>query len=120
MILSLSGESGASGRTEGLILALLGPVSDDTLFLINYFLRKGAHVVGYAILGALNLRAIRGRRPGWRTLWGVAAVALALLVAVIDESRQATSSLRTAALADIGFDFCGAALGVLAYRAASE
>ncbi|HUP46390.1 MAG TPA: VanZ family protein [Thermoanaerobaculia bacterium] len=109
LILFLSGERGASGSTEGWIVWLFGDLSPETLFYLHYTLRKGAHVIGYAILGALNLRGFHGRRP-------LAALVLAALVAVLDESHQATSPLRTAALADIGFDLCGAGLGVMAWR----
>ncbi|HEU4520609.1 MAG TPA: VanZ family protein [Thermoanaerobaculia bacterium] len=117
LILWLSGDGGSTGNTERWIDRVLD-VNSTALFYINYSLRKGAHVVGYGILGALNLRAIRGGRP-WRPAWAVAAVALAAVVAVIDETHQSTVAGRTAALADIGFDLCGAALAVMAPRASS-
>lgn len=106
MILSLSGEGGSSARTERWIVQLLNP-GPEALFYINYSVRKGAHVVAYAILAILNLRAIHTAPR---------AVALALLVAIADESHQAGFATRTAALADIGFDFCGASLGAMLFR----
>jgi VanZ family protein len=106
VILALSGEGGSSRNTEGLIFRLFPDLGPDALFYINYSLRKGAHVAGYAILGLLNFRALGWRLPGW-------AIGLAGVVALIDEAHQATSALRTAALADIGFDLCGAALAVM-------
>jgi VanZ family protein len=109
LILYLSGESGSSGVTERWILWFGGELTADTLFYINYSLRKAGHVFGYAILGTLNHRALEGRRE-------LLAVALAGVVAIIDEGHQSTSPLRTAALADIGFDVCGAALGVILSR----
>ena len=111
VILALSGEGGSSRNTEGLVLRLFPDLGPDAVFYINYSLRKGAHVVGYAILGLLNFRAL-----GWRLAGR--AIGLAGLVAIIDEAHQAMSTLRTAALADIGFDLCGAALAVVIARGA--
>jgi len=106
LILTLSGEGGSSGNTQSWIERLFPALGPDAVFYINYSIRKGAHVVGYGVLGFLNFRALRWRRAGW-------AVALAGLVALIDESHQATTAVRTPALADIGFDLCGAALAVV-------
>ena len=109
VILALSGEGGSSRNTEGWILRVFPDLGPDAVFYINYSLRKGAHVAGYAIVGLLNFRALGWRQAGW-------AIGLAGVVAVIDEAHQATSPLRTAALADIGFDLCGAALAVILTR----
>lgn len=109
VILLLSGEGGSSRNTEGVLVRLFSHLGPDALFYINYSLRKGAHVGGYAILGLLNFRAL-----GW-CLAG-RAVGLAAVVAIVDEGHQATSPLRTAAFADIGFDLCGAALAVTIAR----
>jgi len=106
LILALSGEGGSSGNTQSWIERLFPALGPDDLFYINYCLRKGAHVGGYGVLGFLNFRALRWRRAGW-------AVGLAGLVALIDEGHQATTAVRTAAFADIGFDLCGAALAVV-------
>jgi len=106
LILAFSGEGGSSGNTQTWIERLFPALGPDTVFYINYCLRKGAHVGGYGVLGFLNFRALWWKRPGW-------AVVLAGLVALIDEGHQATTSVRTAALTDIGFDLCGAALAVV-------
>ena len=119
-ILSLSGEAGSSGTTERLITPVFGDVSPDRAFYINYSVRKAAHVVGYGILGGLNYRAIRAGREGWSLGWSIVAVVLAIFVAAIDELHQSTSSTRTGALADIGFDGCGAALAQVVMRRASR
>jgi hypothetical protein len=109
IILALSGEGGSSGNTQKWIERLFPALGPDALFYINYCIRKGAHVAGYGVLGFLNFRALRWTLPGW-------AVVLAGLVALIDEGHQATTSVRTPAIADIGFDLCGAALAVLITR----
>lgn len=111
VILALSGEGGSSRNTEGLVHRLFPGLGPDAVFYINYSLRKGSHVVGYAILGLLNFRAL-----GWRLAGR--AIGLAAVVAIIDEAHQATSALRTPALADIGFDLCGAALAIMIARGA--
>jgi VanZ family protein len=109
LILYLSGQGGSSQNTGSWLAWLLGDVELETLFYINYSLRKLAHVIGYGILGFLNFRALQWRLPGW-------AIALAGVVAVADELHQATNPLRTASAADIGFDLCGAALAVMVAR----
>ena len=109
LILALSGESGSAENTQKWIERLFPALSPDALFYINYCLRKGAHVGAYGVLGFLNFRALRWRHAGW-------ALALAVVVALIDEGHQATTAVRTAALADIGFDLCGAGLTVVFSR----
>ena len=109
LILAFSGEGGSSGNTQNWIERLFPGLGPEALFYINYCLRKGAHVGAYGVLGFLNFRAFRWRRAGW-------AVALAGLVALIDEGHQATTAVRTAAFADIGFDLCGAVLAVVITR----
>ena len=106
LILAFSGEGGSSGNTQTWIERLFPSLGPDALFYINYCLRKGAHVVGYAVQGFLNFRALQWRRAGW-------AVALAGVLALVDEGHQATTAVRTPALADIGFDLSGAALAVV-------
>ena len=111
MILSLSGDGGSSSTTESLIRAVLGDLDPEIFDSINYSLRKGGHVVGYGILGFLNFRALGYRRA-------LVAVLLILPVAMTDELRQSLNPLRTGSVADIGFDLCGAALFVVARKAA--
>ena len=73
-------------------------------------LKKGGHLLGYALLGAAYLRGLaRGRRPSARDLG--AAVLLAALYAVSDELHQGQTPGRTPAVADVGIDVVGSALG---------
>jgi VanZ family protein len=83
-------------------------------------LRKPAHVVQYAVLGALTLRALTA--SGRRRLPAVTLVTLlfALAVATADELHQRTVEARTGSAADVAFDTAGAAFGLmfmLAWRA---
>jgi len=73
------------------------------------------HGVGYALLGALALRAFAGGRLAGVTVRTVAAAALvAVLYAVTDELHQTMVPGRTADLRDIAADAVGAGLGVAA------
>ena len=72
--------------------------------VLNFVVRKLAHVVEYGILGALTWRADRR-----------AAVVLlvAAAVAVTDETMQSFSASRTGSVWDILFDLGGATLALL-------
>jgi VanZ family protein len=64
------------------------------------------------VLGALTLRALRvgSTRPWLQS--AALALAFAAAVAAADEARQATSAVRSGALADIALDTSGAALAL--------
>ena len=70
-------------------------------------LRKIAHVVEFAILGALLLRALAKPWP---------AFALGVAYAISDEAHQHFVAGRQAAPRDVLIDSVGVALGVLAWR----
>jgi len=75
---------------------------------------KVAHALGYAVLGALLLRALSGGFPVAPTLamagW---SVALAVAYGITDELHQVFVPGRTADVADLFADGLGAAGGVL-------
>jgi len=73
---------------------------------------KVAHAAGYAVLGALLVRAFRGSRPetGWRMLWLLGAVA-AGLYGLTDELHQSFVPTRSADPADFVADIVGGAAG---------
>ena len=72
----------------------------------DLLLRKAAHLVEYAILGALLARATRSP---------LLAVALAGLYAASDELHQTFVDGRVGAPLDVAIDSLGAAVGVLAW-----
>ena len=75
---------------------------------VHLAIRKTAHFVEYAILVLLVLRAFRmnfDRRLAWLA---AASLVLTLVVAVVDESRQAAAANRTGALSDVALDMGGA------------
>jgi VanZ family protein len=92
---------------EPLLRWLLRGADAAWLAAAHFTIRKAAHVAEYAILSLLGLRALRMSfaRP---TAWLAAStLALVLVVAAVDESRQAHSAERTGAVADVAIDFAG-------------
>jgi VanZ family protein len=81
---------------------------------------KSGHSIGYALLGALLLRALAGGRLRGVT-WGraLAAVVLATLYGVSDEFHQTFVPGRSADRFDVLADGIGATVAVLAAGAAA-
>jgi len=107
-----SGSFSASetSRFIGPLLRWLFPDADaESVSAAHFTIRKLGHLIEYAILALLALRAFRStfdRPPAWLA---AASLVLALAVAIIDEGRQATSASRTGALSDVALDIGGAA-----------
>jgi VanZ family protein len=83
------------------------PALGTGLGLWDTFLRKGAHMTEYAILGALLLRAL-GRAP--------VALTIGIAYAATDELHQHFVRGRHASPLDVLIDAVGVAIGVLLYR----
>lgn len=121
LIALFSGEGFSADATlqtlSSLLRWLFGERAPEFAYAVGFTLRKGAHVVEYAVLALLAHRALRltfDTAPG-RTLAG--ALLLALVVAVADESRQAQSTLRTGSVGDVGIDLAAAATALVAVTA---
>lgn len=71
---------------------------------------------GYAVLGYLNFRAMRGPRDGFRRSWSAVAVALAIVVALIDEWNQSRLEFRSGSPFDVMLDLAGALLAQVIAR----
>ncbi|MBB6638167.1 VanZ family protein [Cohnella thailandensis] len=85
---------------------------------IEFFVRKGAHLFEYGVLGVLCfLLLFPIPKTGWRFL---GALALTAAAALTDEWYQSRVSNRTSTLLDVGVDLTGAILAIclflLAYR----
>lgn len=97
----------------GLIFVLSGIPDLRSGFqpLWDLVLRKFAHAAEYVVLAVLIRRAVRlhGLGAGWA---GVAALALTIVYALTDELHQRFVPGRHGALADVGVDALGAALGL--------
>lgn len=109
IILLMSGESASAGHSGMWLREFFSALADDQFFILHFAIRKLAHVVAYGVLGLLYFSAIRGSRVGWRRHWSLIAVAVAILVALIDEGRQAFTLSRTGAISDVLLDSVSAA-----------
>jgi len=104
VILSASNDSFSSGESARILAELLG---DPVPYALNVAIRKLGHVVAYGILGALAWRADRRVKV---------AFAIGLLIAALDEGKQAMTLRRTGTLWDVLLDLFGAWLGVIAAK----
>jgi hypothetical protein len=113
-----------------LVRSLGLPMSDAHLQLLNFFLRKGGHTVGYGLLCLSWLLLLRGNcwlrhdykralRDGvqvwtmwWRSEWAALAALLTFAVAAADELHQMSIPSRTGSWWDVTLDTC-AGLGML-------
>jgi VanZ family protein len=99
-----------TSRFIGPLLRWLFPDADaESVAAAHFAIRKASHLVEYALLALLALRAFQ-LSLDWPLAWlAAASLALALAVAVVDESRQAAAASRTGALSDVALDMTGAA-----------
>lgn len=75
----------------------------------HFYIRKGGHVVGYAILSTLLFRAWRATLPAvdhslWTLRWSAIAVLGTALVASLDEWHQSFIPSRTGRWQDVVLD----------------
>lgn len=120
-ILFLSGPAFSAEHTGGWLRSILGvlvpSLEPACLEIIDWILRKFAHLVEYAVLGALNARALsRGRTRRESGATALAAIGLAVLWAIVDETRQSFVGSRTGSAWDVLLDAAGAAAGAFLHR----
>jgi len=77
----------------------------------HFYIRKGGHVVGYAILSILAFRAWRETfpargNPRWTIRWASIAVLMTVFVASLDEWHQSFIPSRTGRWQDVVLDTC--------------
>jgi VanZ family protein len=76
----------------------------------DFVLRKGAHMLGYGLLGASFMHGLTKPASSVRRLM-LLAIILAGLYAMSDEFHQSFTRDRTSSWMDVGIDTAGAALG---------
>jgi VanZ family protein len=87
----------------------------------HFYIRKGGHVVGYAILSVLLFRAWRATLPAmndtnWTLRWATVALLGTAFVASLDEWHQSFIPSRTGRWEDVVLDTCaGLAAQVLIF-----
>jgi VanZ family protein len=86
---------------------LLPHASQATLFRLHHIIRKCAHFTEYFILSLLILRGIRAGRRDARVGWALAAIAIVVGYAALDEFHQSFVPGRTAAVTDVLIDTTG-------------
>jgi VanZ family protein len=77
----------------------------------HFYIRKGGHVVGYAILSVLLFRAWRATLPAmndtnWTLRWATLALLGTAFVASLDEWHQSFIPSRTGRWEDVALDTC--------------
>jgi VanZ family protein len=76
----------------------------------DVFVKKGGHIIGYALLAASYLRGLSSGKSANRRML-VLAIVLSGLYAASDEFHQSFTPGRTPSAVDVGIDTIGAALG---------
>lgn len=77
----------------------------------DVIVKKGGHMIGYALLTLAYLRAFDNDINKWKLIW-----LLAILYASSDELHQSFVPGRSASVIDVGIDSIGAGLGLLWVR----
>ena len=110
--------AGNTSRIIGpLILWLFPNTTPETLLAIHIITRKAAHFTEYAILAFLAARAFRtSPRPALANRWFIAALALVVAYALLDEYHQTFVPSRTGSVYDSLIDIAGGLTALLVIR----
>jgi VanZ family protein len=99
-----------------LLLWLFPNISEESIRLAHFLVRKAAHITEYAILGWLAARAFTGSsREFLRQRWWIAGLLLIALQALLDEYHQSFVPSRTGSLCDSGIDIAGGVIGLIGF-----
>jgi VanZ family protein len=119
IIFAASGDSMSSERTSRFLVPFLlwlePGISPEAIWWIQFFIRKAAHLIEYAILAMLLWRALyhgTNVQPRLRHLFATVWLA-ATLMSAADEFRQSFVPSREATWRDVLIDSIGAAFGLL-------
>ena len=104
-----------------LLIFLFPSAPDETITLYHGYIRKLAHFAEYAVLAVLAARALIPSSVSMvRDRWFLWTIALACVVALLDEVNQSFNTARTGSPYDILLDlfgaFCAAAIIYLFLR----
>ena len=117
LIWSVSSDIGSADNTAGafgwILTALFPWATPAQIELAHATVRKLGHLAEYAILAALWFRALHAGRRLPSTSSGLAALAVSVGWAIVDEVHQSFVPSRTASSLDVLFDSTGAALVLL-------
>jgi VanZ family protein len=94
---------------EKIFLWFVPRASHHSLAVLNYSVRKAAHFIEYAVLGAFLFRAYRADdRVRWRLKWAVYSLLTAAAWALLDELHQKLTRTRGGSVWDSLLDSSGA------------
>jgi len=122
LIFLMSGDLMSAEHTSRFLVPFLrwiAPgISSETIALIQFFVRKAAHLIEYAILAMLLCRALfRGTNVNWtRSALLASAWIACVVVATGDEFHQSFVLSRTGSQWDVMIDCIGAMLGLVIYH----
>jgi VanZ family protein len=110
--------AGNTSRIIGpLVLWLFPNTTPETLLGIHIITRKAAHFTEYAVLAYLAARAFRtSPRPALANRWFIAALALVVAYALLDEYHQTFVPSRTGSVYDSFIDIAGGLMALLIIR----
>lgn len=92
------------------LLWLFPEISEPSLALAHFFVRKAAHFTEYALLALLAARAFRtSSRAALARRWWLASFILVASVALVDEYHQSFVPARTGTVYDSLLDMSGGA-----------
>jgi VanZ family protein len=108
----------SSDNTRGIMQIILGWIfpnlNDKTITRLNFFARKAAHLIEYAILAALLFRAFRADDPKkWQLRWAIYSMIFVVCWALLDEYHQSFAHNRSSSVRDSMLD-SGGGLAALA------
>ncbi|HYE16059.1 MAG TPA: VanZ family protein [Pyrinomonadaceae bacterium] len=102
--------SNTSRFIRPLLLWLFPDITEATLLLVHFYVRKAAHFTEYAVLALLSARALlTSSRAALRTLWAPASFALVAACSLLDEYQQSFQPTRTGTIYDSLLDMAGGA-----------
>ena len=113
VLFASSGSFSASNTSRiirPLLLWLFPEISEASLAYVHFLVRKAAHFSEYALLALLAARAFRtSQKEKLRRRWWLAAFALVVCVALVDEYHQSFLPTRTGTIYDSLLDMTGGA-----------
>ncbi|MCS6884167.1 MAG: VanZ family protein [Acidobacteriota bacterium] len=111
VILNLSGKNYSNVETKAVLKTLLASsLTEGSLAVLNFAVRKTAHIIEYGVLAMLLFWCFAIGQKALRTSWFLYTLLICTLVAILDEYLQSRAIERTATLRDILLDVTSAAL----------
>jgi VanZ family protein len=108
--------SNTSRILRPLLLWLFPAITEPTLALAHFLVRKGAHFAEYFVLALLAARAFStSSRAGLRRRWWLASFVLVAACALLDEYHQSFVASRTGTVYDSLIDIGGGATALIIF-----